>query len=317
MILILSENNDHSTGCVIEWLNYYSCDVLRINYGDLCELIDVEPLRGFKLKVGDTIVNYDNIDSYWYRRGHLTFSIFLEENNPLTKDFSKSITNDYNVLVEFIHKKLESLQVKIGNYYLANINKLIVLQTAATCGLNIPNSYIGTFKKDIASFMSLHDKVITKCFSHQNPAMGQGLFFNLLTAKFTKDKLSKEKYSPSLVQEMIKKKYELRVFFLKNEFYSSAIFSQTNEQTKIDFRDYDHDNPNRVVPYKLPKPILTKLKQLVKILGLDTGSIDLIVDETGNYIFLEINPVGQFGNISYYCNYYLEEKIAKKLALKL
>ena len=49
---------------------------------------------------------------------------------------------------------------------------------------------------------------------------------------------------------------------------------------------------------------------------LETGSIDMILTKDGKYVFLEINPVGQFGMVSYPCNYFLEKAIAKTLISK-
>jgi hypothetical protein len=39
----------------------------------------------------------------------------------------------------------------------------------------------------------------------------------------------------------------------------------------------------------------------------------MIVTPEGEYVFLEVNPTGQFGWVSDNCNYYLEEKIANHL----
>lgn len=86
-----------------------------------------------------------------------------------------------------------------------------------------------------------------------------------------------------------------------------AILSQSDEKTKIDFRKYNEEKPNRNVPFKLPDDIDQKIKQLFKYLDLNTGSVDLIVDHQENFYFLEINPVGQFGMVSYPCNYFLEK----------
>lgn len=70
---------------------------------------------------------------------------------------------------------------------------------------------------------------------------------------------------------------ELRVFYVLGEFYSMAIFSQENENTSIDFRNYDYDNPTNNAPYSLPAPSKDKL---IKLLNLRTGSIDLILDHS-------------------------------------
>jgi len=92
-----------------------------------------------------------------------------------------------------------------------------------------------------------------------------------------------------------------------------AIFSQKNNQTSIDFRKYDSQIPNRTIPYKLPVWVEKQLTSLFHKLGLNTGSVDLILTPNEEYVFLEINPVGQFGMVSYPCNYYLEKEVAKLL----
>jgi glutathione synthase/RimK-type ligase-like ATP-grasp enzyme len=89
-----------------------------------------------------------------------------------------------------------------------------------------------------------------------------------------------------------------------------AIFSQNDTQTQTDFRHYNSQKPNRTVPYKLPKLIKEKITLLMNKLNLICGSLDLINTNEGGYVFLEVNPNGQFGMISKPCNYQLEKKIA-------
>jgi D-alanine-D-alanine ligase-like ATP-grasp enzyme len=48
-------------------------------------------------------------------------------------------------------------------------------------------------------------------------------------------------------------------------------------------------------------------------LNLDTGSIDMILDRKNEYVFLEVNPTGQFGWLSKSCNYYIEKEVAKHM----
>ena len=52
-------------------------------------------------------------------------------------------------------------------------------------------------------------------------------------------------------------------------------------------------------------------------LKLETGSLDLIKTPDGRIVFLEVNPVGQFGMISKPCNYHLERKVAEFLIRKV
>jgi glutathione synthase/RimK-type ligase-like ATP-grasp enzyme len=120
-------------------------------------------------------------------------------------------------------------------------------------------------------------------------------------------------FHPTLFQEYIEKVFEIRSFYLNGLFYSSAIMSQNDRQTQIDFRNYNHTKPNRTPPYKLPNELENKLQKLMFDLNLNSGSIDLLVDKYGNYVFLEVNPIGQFAQVSKPCNYYLEEMIANSL----
>ena len=113
----------------------------------------------------------------------------------------------------------------------------------------------------------------------------------------------------------MEKAFELRIFYLRGKFYSTAIFSQNDEQTKVDFRNYNDDKPNRVIPFNIPKKLKIKLNKLMRKLKLDSGSIDIIVTNKGEYVFLEVNPVGQFTQVSSPCNYYLEKEIAEIISI--
>ncbi len=84
-----------------------------------------------------------------------------------------------------------------------------------------------------------------------------------------------------------------------------AIFSQNDPQTKYDFREYNDDYPNTTVPYKIPEELEDKLIKLAGLFNLKTGSFDLIKTIDNKHILLEINAGGQFGMVSYPCNYYL------------
>ena len=101
---------------------------------------------------------------------------------------------------------------------------------------------------------------------------------------------------------------------MAGDFYSMAIFSQNDEKTKLDYRNYNREKPNRNVPFQLPEKIETLARKFMEQSQLDTGSIDFIVDEKGEFIFLEVNPNGQFDWLSNNCNYYIEKKIAKYLS---
>jgi glutathione synthase/RimK-type ligase-like ATP-grasp enzyme len=122
-----------------------------------------------------------------------------------------------------------------------------------------------------------------------------------------------ETFFPSIIQEEIEKEIEIRVFIAEAKFYSMAIFSQNSGRTDVDFRNYDHNKPNRNVPYTLPLKVKSAIKRLMKGLGINTGSVDLIKNKAGEYYFLEVNPSGQYGMVSQPCNFNINRDIAEIL----
>ena len=69
----------------------------------------------------------------------------------------------------------------------------------------------------------------------------------------------------------------------------------------------------RVLPIDIPTEIIRKLKLLMKELYLESGSIDMIVTPDDEYVFLEVNPVGQYDYVGKRCNYQLDKEIALTL----
>ncbi len=51
----------------------------------------------------------------------------------------------------------------------------------------------------------------------------------------------------------------------------------------------------------------------MQAMNLNTASLDLVKTKEGRFVFLELNPSGQFGMTSYPCNYYLNKVIAEFL----
>jgi len=157
------------------------------------------------------------------------------------------------------------------------------------------------------------DQIITKRFC------GEGLFRekNILhdiskTSLIDDESLAHipDNFGISLFQENIKKEFEIRTIFFNNTTYSAAIFDQD-----IDYRIKlkGPDKP-RIVPYALPKKIETKVITLMNSLDMNSGSVDMILNKDSEFIFLEVNPIGQISFINNSCNYYLEEIFASYLA---
>ncbi|KAF0201370.1 MAG: hypothetical protein FD170_2687 [Bacteroidetes bacterium] len=313
MILIVSIDFDQSTYEVANWIKYISnSDLLIINENNhIKELsVTIEPNGESEVKISTSNrakIDLKAIDSIWMRKGSIIFEDQLNETGISQIDLISK--RDISAIIDFIYFLLDSKKV-IGELNNAEINKFIVLKEAAIVGLSIPQTLITNRKKYLDKYFK-GNYVIAKSISN----------IQFYTKKFSCNGYTKriensiipEEFIISLTQKEVVKKYELRIFFLNGKFFASAIFSQSNDKTNLDFRNYDQKKPNRIVPYILPKFIEKKLTVLMRKLGLKTGSIDMIVNSNGDYIFLEVNPAGQFGMISKPCNFFLEREIAQNL----
>lgn len=331
-VLIFSEEEERTTDQVLEWLDYYGQTYYRINTEDTITCHSVQLTNEgltFRLVInGQDTLSSSQIKSFWYRRGWASLkkpnqSIFqditLEEES--TQAIQKQLSAEVRKLNELIYHYLENGERSIGKSSNADNNKLIHFQIAQKLGLHTPITYVCTQKEDVLQLLSARPQrtFVTKSISDAimlHTKEGEDLMVYLMyTTIFDEGHLAQlpDEFFPSLLQEKLEKRYDLRIFYLKGEFYPMAIFSQNDPRTSVDFRNYNYEKPNRWVPFTLPIPVKERLQYLMDALELNTGSIDMVVTPDHKYYFLEVNPVGQFGMVSVPCNYFLERRIAQML----
>lgn len=319
MILIISQKSDFATTQVISWLRFFKKEYLRINGDENYNILEITDNKVLIDKNG-SIYNLMKYESYWYRRsGFSTLHLggkphVLSQKISIPRCLTSPLQAEFEVIRNHIYKMIEANadpNKRIGSFFTRSVNKLNVIKQAKAVGLTVPFTALVSTKEALSHIVS-QKKVITKAVAESIYSGEKKRFYTSYTSRVTLDDL---KYIPdtfmtSLVQEEVEKKYELRVFYLKGKIYTSVIFSQSSEDGMVDCRralDF------RYLPYKLPKIIEKKVSSLMKKLQLNTGSIDMIVDSNNEYIFLEVNPVGQFVAYGEFCNYYLDRELAKIL----
>jgi hypothetical protein len=300
-IFIISESFDKSAQNIMEWLYFYGEKNTRKN-------VDTD-FEKFYIKISNNSLQSSLTNKFILnRRGYIPL---------MPQELKKTIWGDYlkreQLPVLFYLENLNKSNY-IGSYNQEfSNNKILNLRLAADSGLKIPNTIVTNNKENLLQFIEKGKKYITKSI-YISPYIEttKESYYGNGTIELDTNNIS-ENFAPSLVQEYIEKEIEIRVFFIQDTFYSMAIFSQKNIKTKIDFKNYDKENPNRNVPFLLPDEILTSIKRFIKKTDSNTGSIDLILRPTGDYVFLEINPMGQYDWLSENCNYYIDKKIAEIL----
>ncbi len=116
--------------------------------------------------------------------------------------------------------------------------------------------------------------------------------------------------SPSIWQEYVPKSVELRVNVVGESVLSAEIHSQLSEKTRHDWRNYDFENTPHLV-HELPAELQRLCIELVAELGLYSGAIDMVLTPEGEYVFLEINPGGEWMWIEKMCGLPIAEAYAR------
>jgi hypothetical protein len=316
MIIVLSyDSYEQGTEYVIDWLIYLKADFLKVTFKDFFRpggdfFLDVVGKKLFYRQKDIT----GSVKTIFFRRLYESFSL-RDSGDFIFKDQIQSeVTDEIFSLIQFLFFVFRDKKW-LPYPSSAHVNKLIVLAQARECGLKVPESQIINSRNHLRSFLNnCKQGIITKPIGKSGYYIsGEATYFanvNSLSAGEINELPSI--FFPSLFQEKIEKDFEIRVFYLDGDFYSFGLLTST-ASSYVDIKLYNHENKTHWVIIKLPQKIKVMLKKLMKMLNLNTGSIDLVKTESDDYYFLEVNPVGQFSHMSHYGNFNLEKIIAEWL----
>lgn len=318
-LLVLSRDRDIAVDATINWLHfYYHLPVFRVT--ENCDF----DFESFDLKKTGEIILFNKYDKkvqlksikkIWIQGFGSVIKDVACSDKTFGLELSKNISRDYNsVLFPLIEYLKSSKRIKFtGALEIHCSQKISQLIIAKSVGLNIPETHFVTDKQYFKKLKPV-SQFITKSFDSSvfidTPKIHISWQRTELIKKESIDLLGNNFYV-SFIQKRIDKKYELRIFFFNDNYYPMAIFSQSDEKTRVDFRNYNNEKPNRYVPYLLPDEIKKSLIKLSRKLKINSGSYDMIVDRDNRYIFLEVNVCGQFSFVSTNCNYHIEKDLAK------
>ena len=119
-------------------------------------------------------------------------------------------------------------------------------------------------------------------------------------------------HSPMVFQELIPKAYELRVACVAGQAFAGALDASGTSRGHTDWR--------RAAPEeccwqkaRLPAEVASALQALMLELGLVFGAVDLICTPSGEHVFLEVNPGGEWGMLERDLGLPISEAIAAAL----
>jgi ATP-GRASP peptide maturase of grasp-with-spasm system len=322
LILIFSTAIDLSTTGVMRWLHRFGRDdVWRINEEDVRSGAFRVGMEGGNatLERDGAVCRVTDVEAVWYRKGDLQIvprpvEISVEGHRELGRHLQRKSARETERYSEYFHYLLSRSARVLGAARMSP-NKLIMLEEARHVGLRVADFVVSDRRDVFASLLESGRPLITKAASDCLflwDFEGARRGYHTYTERLAPEMLAAmpERIPLSLAQDEVAKRFEVRTFFLDGEMHSMAIFSQEDEETRLDYRHYNYQRPNHTVPYDLPDDVGARLVALFARLRLNTGSVDWIVEPSGEHLFLEINPSGQYAIVSISCNRDLDRRVA-------
>ena len=192
--------------------------------------------------------------------------------------------------------------------------KIPQIVTARELGLEIPETLFTNDPDEIRAFIrNRGGRIAFKPFRAQ-PWRDGDQYYMAYTTIITEGQLVRDELlmaAPAIYQEIVPKAYELRVTFIGDRPFAAKVLSQQTRFGRIDWRKAYGEL--QMEPYELPEDVAAKCRALMRHFGIVFGCFDFVVTEEGRYVFLEVNPTGQFLFVETYTNAAVGDAFAELL----
>lgn len=314
MILIVTNKTDLTADYLIIALKDLNYDFVRFNLEDFPQhaqlLWDPSGPSGSFLRLPTGELPLSEITSVWYRRPvdpdpHPTLSA------PQARRFAIAESKE---AITGILESLDCFWVSRPSHINRAENKLLQLATAQRLGLSIPQTLVTNIPQCFFEFYSNLDSIINKPiklsrldFSDENKL----IYTSVITKKqAARNQLTQ--YSACLFQEHLPKEADIRVTVMGRTLFPVLIHVRQSAPYYVDWRRYAPEDLDYSL-VDIPQDISNKIIQLMDVFDLNFSAMDFMLTRSGKYVFLEMNPNGQWAWIQESTGLPLRENLAKIL----
>jgi hypothetical protein len=291
MILIISHLADEHATRVLKYLGRTGADALLFDTSRYPREISLDighsagaPPALFAIVDG---VRHDlaAVRSVWWRRPQ-PFGLDGAISNADDRSFAYG---ECHAAIMGLWSCLDAHWVNIPEREEVAARKVYQLNIAAGLGLRIPRTLVTNDPESAAAFIDDEGArgTIYKAFSATERAWRE----TRLLRPEERAHLDAVRIAPVIFQEHIRADFDLRITMIGEEIFPAEIFSGKTDYN-VDFRMTMHAATMRA--HVLPEKVVVKLRAFMGVLGLVYGAIDMRLTPDGEYVFLEVNPAGQW-----------------------
>lgn len=306
MILIVGNSID-PVKSVVDEIQHMSDKKVVFFRADKCldnEILSFHYTNGrcvLLLDIEDKMIDLKNITSVWYWKPILPKLLRtiqpVESQTFIYRQFLAMWRSIVSLLAnsKWINDYYKSLEVEHKPYQ---------IQAASQIGFKIPDTLITSNPQRAMDFWKHCNKEMIIKALILSSSENKVIFTNKVTDE-TIQKIERLKSSPVILQKLVPHKYELRITVVGDKIFPAKI----EGKSQLDWRR----DKIKIEPCKLPFHIEKQCFKLVKKLGLQYGCIDMLVTPDNEYIFLEINPNGQWDFVEKFTGMKIGKAIAHLL----
>jgi glutathione synthase/RimK-type ligase-like ATP-grasp enzyme len=294
-VLIITNDHDEHADAVILELTKRNVPVFRFHPEDFphaCSVsieIDQDGRIQGELRNSDHRVAFDDICAAWFRRSRNLFEGRISRTSEKLDDYVKTQST---ATVIAVCASLQTLWVSHPFKLRRGEVKALQLAEASKAGLKIPHTLISNDVAQATTFVDAlgHAECAIKPLMAVGVTDEQGFRLPLTTTLPRGHSLESVAMAPTMFQPYVDKAFELRCVVIGERIFCAKMDSQANEKSRIDWRGGD---PEHEI-FSLPEQVEASLRRLMDSFGLNFASLDMIVTPEGEFVFLELNPNGQW-----------------------
>ena len=296
MVLVVTNKTDVTADLVILEFQRRGTPYARFNTEDFPQRVQISWLLGTRgieghIFLPHTDVPLDQVTSVWYRR-------------PLPPNIAEIVRYPFR---EFAHREsqealsglwrtMKCFWMSYPDAIAAASYKIRQLSVAHSLGFNVPSTLISNAPELVDNFRRDCGQIVAKpLFSGEvQSERERRVVFTTPIRDSDSLAFSNIQLAPAIFQAYVHKDLELRVTVIGDKVFTASINSQEVDDALNDWR--------RAAPgslcfqsYTLPQSVSEQCAQMIATLGLSFGTIDMVKTPDGNYVFLELNPNGQWG----------------------
>jgi len=230
--------------------------------------------------------------SVWYRKPKYMSNDEMGEMG-IPKDLIPAIASLHEEGFSLISETYpESLWVSKPTAIKRASNKLLQILIAKKIGFSVPETIFSTDPVAIEGLRERVGDIVMKPLGRPFASINgipSWFFATVIPATQTMD-YEGLGLTPMIFQQLIQKLFDLRVTVIGNRVFGCKIVSD-----QVDWRTAQSKPETLYTPFELDNNIAEKCLLMNQQLGLNFGAYDFAYSKEGEYVFLEINPNGQWG----------------------